>query len=288
MPIKLSWECDSTLVSKVSVYKSTEDFDIKDLPNPLFTSDKLIKEYIDENVETFVKYHYLVSAQIDSDSIYFSPKIEITPEDYSDYLVVHLPFENSLLEDKGTQGMSWSVYHGNANIIEDIDNNGNSVKSAYFNGCILKSNNFPTLGTEDFTIQILMKPFKKSSDHIYLWCRYLAIGTSSAPGYLHIAGNYFQEQGRIHTESRVGWLTDSLDNSYPDNVYKTISIVRQDGIFYQYSDNVLVGSNQNQKTYSILPSEVYIGGNSVRREWINANVQDFKIYKGVALHPNKD
>ena len=295
MPIKLSWECDSTLVSKVSVYKSTEDFDIKDLPNPVYTSDNLIKEYIDDSVETFVKYHYLVSVQTDSDSVYFSPKVEITPKDYSKYLVVHLPFNNPALEDLGTEKITWSpYYHSNTlTLVDDVDNNGNPIKAASFDYNILKSNkDLSALNTEDFTIKIVAKPLNKNGSSIHMWARYLNIGRNSDYHSFFIASNVYQENGQVHTEARPNgynqWLTDSPYDSYPDNIYKTITIVRESGIFYQYSDNALLSINSDFKNYSIPPKELFIGGNESGRELIRAYIQDIKIYKGVAIHPNKN
>lgn len=288
MTVKISWECDSKVISKTSLYKSTEEIDVENLPDPLFTSPSLVKEYLDEDIETFVKYYYLVSVETNDHFIYFSPKVDIIPKDYSNFLVVHLPFENSVTEDKGIENITWSIQNGSPVVIDDVDNIGNYIKTGSFRGGILKSNkNLTSLGVEDFTIQILTKPFKKITNSIWLWARYLAIGTNSNSGYLHIASNNYQETGRVHTESKVGWITDSVNNSYPDNVYKTISIVRKDGVFYQYSDDTLVGSNFNSRTYSIPSLPLFVGGNSVNREWINANIQDIKIYKGIAIFPDE-
>lgn len=294
MTVKISWECDSKVISKTSLYKSTKEIDVENLPDPLFTSPSLVKEYLDEDIETFVKYYYLVSVQTDSDFIYFSPKVEITPKDYSKYLVVHLPFNNSVLEDLGTEKITWShYYHNTPTLVDDIDNNGNPVKAASFEYNILKSNkNLSDLNTDDFTIKILAKPFNKTWNSIYMWARYLNIGRNSEYYSFFIASNVYQEHGQVHVEARPNgynqWLLDSPYGSYPDNIYKTITIVREAGVFYQYSDDVLLSVNSDFKNYSIPTKELFIGGNESGRELIRAYIQDIKIYKGVALHPNKD
>lgn len=295
MTVKISWECDSKVISKTSLYKSTEEIDVENLPDPLFTSPSLVKEYLDEDIETFVKYYYLVSVQTDSDFIYFSPKVEITPKDYSKYLVVHLPFNNSALEDLGTEKITWSpYYHSNTlTLVDDVDNNGNPIKAASFDHNILKSNKeLSALNTDDFTIKIVAKPFIKNWNSIYMWARYLNIGRNYEYYSFFIASNVYQENGQVHTEARPNgynqWLTDSPAGSYPDNIYKTITIVRESGVFYQYSDDVLLSVNSDFKNYSIPTKELFIGGNESGRELIRAYIQDIKIYKGVALHPGKD
>ena len=86
---------------------------------------------------------------------------------------------------------------------------------------------------------------------------------------------------KVCTSCKINKPLEEYDNCLKGKILES-------GIFYQYSYNALLSINSDFKNYSIPPKELFIGGNESGRELIRAYIQDIKIYKGVAIHPNKD
>ena len=193
--------------------------------------------------------------------------------EFNEHVLLHSSFEDTVPKDD-VLGEEYSI---NGTIVTTADNKKEGNQSCYFPGGAGQRLNLSrdslNFGTSDFTVEFWAYAEQQTVD--------FSVGFSDE-------GNsslqfFFTD---YHCSGNIG-LTGNPNNGriintnkkYTQNEWMKYTIVRKDGIFYIYENDINIGMTDSYKTMSVNLSTLAIGGNiSTNNTAFVGYIDDFTIY----------